>query len=875
MIINPKLRRTIFISLIPVLFMISGNVFAKKLNRDLYNLEQAGRNQKCQLDMSQYYIEKSVDLLLFDIYTIRDLSANKQAFETNVKELKELKKEWFDSYLKLWREYSAKRQELMKKLPKKKNTLKPELAKKLQGESDIILAGLDKVLKERRKKFDAEFIPLKNKINLLLKKAREKFNLKADKDLPVKTYTSNAEWLRNNYLLSVHNASQWVFNDIGVRDTIRYLGYLGIDLLENNAYMKIHDAATKKRTEAYYNKLEPDLERFCIRQIFWPVARHGPYPPEIGPCLPFREWSIFAPETFTYRKRQIDYAFKLFKKYPSFAGFQLDEVCSENKFLYEQAFPSKKHPKIQTRQISLFTKYLEKKYDGAKLKELGLTGDKIRIPVYRDKKKNKVLWMEYQEFISDTDTQYWKQVYDYAHQLKPDCVVWMLMNAFWYAQNPFLHRWSRRTPNAEVVDLAYWIKGSPSLSCFLDLLGANAQGPASYTPNPTRGGSAETLRREFAISTVHARANHFFTLSSFFMNSSKTFLKSTRRTPCDSAILVWRTLVEHCKRIGKIQKYLIHTRSAWPVALVFSERSAVTGPSLAHFDNYLGLYRALAEKQIGFDAVFADSITPGQLKKYKVVILSDASTLRKEHIDTIRGWVAGGGFLITSGYSTLCDRWGRALKNYQLHKVFGVDFIKLLGHRKPFFRMPMKGPYPVLCNMHQYDIVRPVTAEVRWKWETGEPAVTFNKYEKGACIFLSSRFPGRSIEPPEGAMIRGPRTHKYLKGFKQLLAESVLEGLKRNNAPFPLTAVKCPSYVELNLKIQEKPSRKIIQLINHSLDVSPVKGVELSLPMDKNGKAPKVFYGEDGTPVRVRSADGSLVLSVRDLDVYDMVVIEP
>ncbi|MDD5676610.1 MAG: beta-galactosidase trimerization domain-containing protein [Kiritimatiellae bacterium] len=709
-------------------------------------------------------------------------------------------------------------------------------------------------IKEFKDKLQAETSPFCSKLAVLRK------------ELPVtsKPYGDPKAWLENTFLLDMFDDG---FLVPGRVETLRYLGHYGFNVIENQYDFR---RQSPENLHATLSDMEPEMRRYGIRMLYWPQGDN-----EVGkpPAMPY----FIDPAMLVWRKKVEDCLIKQGAKYPSFVGVQLDEVLSDDHYAFYNLQPGNISAENRKKMVGPFRNYLKNKYDNARLAALGLGAlNEIDLPTSKDREAHQVLWMEYQDFLSDGHAAYWRELYEYLHGVKEDVVVWRLINRARFIGIPFACRWSRLSACADVVACSIWVGGDPVQSFFLELLRANARGPSVFTSALHQGGNVETYRRALAMSCAHAQGNQFFAWWTTF----KQGWGDRDARLCGDRAAIWAATIEHTQRAKQMNTYLVKTASVAETALIYSERSANLedysvpcsyGP---YFSNQFGLYAALAHAHIQCDPIYADGLKAETLKRYKVLLLSDAGSLEPEALALIRAWVAGGGYLIATGGSSLLDVWGRHQKDYRLGDVLGVKYVQT---KKTKGNLSFgKAPDQTLCKADAYDLVEPTTGTVKAKWENGEPAVLFNRNGKGGCLFISAYHPGLSLTST-GMKIRSPfaRDIKFFKGIKEFLADSVQEGLALTKSELPFTVKNCPEDVEVTMRLQANPSRKILHFINHSLTNVPVKGIELELPLQGTGAGPKrVFYGNDQQPVETFSRNDTLICRIRNLEVYEMIVLE-
>ena len=347
----------------------------------------------------------------------------------------------------------------------------------------------------------------------------------------------------------------------------------------------------------------------------------------------------------------------------------------------------------------------------------------------------------------------------------------------------------------------------------------DAHGPESYqcfgTDNDLmielgKNGEARPVMCEFynwySPSDDHAErgfAQHLASGECFFNFNLYEIFKKPCVRPWSWSKGRWGRVKKTFRKARKIKDYLAVPESAANVALVASERSKLLFYSKnygervpmprRYYQNLSGFWSALRQSHIPVDAIWAESITPEKLIRYKCLVLPDAKSLTDKEIDILRQWVKGGGVLVTTGTSTLFDKSGKTRENYAMADVFGVDYTGHMAETNPekidtmcFERgrdhfkaidekydrekirnyvhrdiKPQKsiGTYTVsnpgnfldglrkglVCEYDMplgYDRVKPTTAKILAKFANGNPALTVNKFGERAVLFLDSCLSG-------------------------------------------------------------------------------------------------------------------------------------
>ncbi|ODT84122.1 MAG: hypothetical protein ABS76_01045 [Pelagibacterium sp. SCN 64-44] len=89
--------------------------------------------------------------------------------------------------------------------------------------------------------------------------------------------------------------------------------------------------------------------------------------------------------------------------------------------------------------------------------------------------------------------------------------------------------------------------------------------------------------------------------------------------------------------------------------------------------NDLGVYQALVEARLPFEFLSDQVMTAEALKRYKLVILANATYLSDAQCQAIRDYVAAGGSVVAAHETSLYDEKGQARADFGLADVFGVS----------------------------------------------------------------------------------------------------------------------------------------------------------------------------------------------------------
>jgi hypothetical protein len=87
-----------------------------------------------------------------------------------------------------------------------------------------------------------------------------------------------------------------------------------------------------------------------------------------------------------------------------------------------------------------------------------------------------------------------------------------------------------------------------------------------------------------------------------------------------------------------------------------------------------GAYRAAMEEHLPIALINDWDVTVETLSEYRVVFLPNAAALSESQCAAIRDYVAGGGGIVATTETSLCDELGRARDDFALADVFGVSY---------------------------------------------------------------------------------------------------------------------------------------------------------------------------------------------------------
>ncbi len=109
------------------------------------------------------------------------------------------------------------------------------------------------------------------------------------------------------------------------------------------------------------------------------------------------------------------------------------------------------------------------------------------------------------------------------------------------------------------------------------------------------------------------------------------------------------------------------------IAMLFSRQSCQYNRNSNHASEAGGYSQVLTDAHIQHDFILDDELRPDILGHYKLLILPAAECISAEGVEAVRGFVNGGGSLILTGRSSVCDQDGFEHESFQLADVLGID----------------------------------------------------------------------------------------------------------------------------------------------------------------------------------------------------------
>ena len=280
------------------------------------------------------------------------------------------------------------------------------------------------------------------------------------------------------------------------------------------------------------------------------------------------------------------------------------------------------------------------------------------------------------------------------------------------------------------------------------------------------------------------------------------------------------------------------------------------GPGMPHMDAVFGAARSLQEAHIPYAVVTRRNLA--RLKDYRVVMLPNVLVMSDQEVEAFRAYVAGGGALYASGYSSLVSDDGTLRKDFGLADVFGVSANTMMDHTLAFFT-PVEKRFAGLVSPQEHLIHRvgwiaiqnrsaKVLAELTKPWCP----------ENGGTVLKPSFASIHSTPPGLAAFAPGIVWKRYGRGRacyvagpieaeEQKVNRPVVAGLVRrlHGGTIPVDA-EAPAFVELT--VFDKPAE-------HRLNLSLVSLRQDEEPVTCGGKV-RARLGKSRRPIALRSLPG-------------------
>ena len=624
-------------------------------------------------------------------------------------------------------------------------------------------------------------------------------------------------------------------------------------------------------------------------------------------AFPYRQPYYTDNAQMSVEKAGADLVLSKFRDARAFAGFWSEET----------------YPSIRA-TASDFEAWLEKKHGPDFRAKLGLGSD-VALPSNGRQFREIMdtggpLKTDCLEFGADRVLDYWRETQEWLRARRKGCVFTFSISGQHFATYAGLSG-----PAGEVIAA----NGPESYQCFgrdnAFLMELHKDGEARpvmsefynwYTPTPAHE------VRGFAQHLMHGECFYNFAFEHIF----KYAQGGSHNWTWDASR--WDNVRTIFQKARRIKEYLAVPASAANVAQLCSESTACHFNEISPlggrwYQNQAALWTALQQSQIPTDVIWAETLSPDKLARYRVLVMSDAKMLTDAQARLVRDWVSQGGVLIASGSSSLLDRIPAVRKDYLLAEVFGVEYVDFAGVTDPAHNdtmcfilrqkpalvessmelpaarhhvhrglKPVKslGTYTVsdrvsadlpgiapgtACEYDRplgYDKVKPGSAEVLAAFPNGDPALTVNSVGKGRCYFWTPIYPGLCHVASEWEMQSNRKD--FWPNVRELLAAMVQGGLAHQRAALPVEVTNVSTEVEVTVRQQSEYGRWMVHLLDYDTKSSEVKGAALSVHPPAGSVVKRMFYPDTDTELAFTTGGDAVTAQLREFEVHDMLVVE-
>ena len=301
--------------------------------------------------------------------------------------------------------------------------------------------------------------------------------------------------------------------------------------------------------------------------------------------------------------------------------------------------------------------------------------------------------------------------------------------------------------------------------------------------------------------------------------------------------------------------------------------------------SFEGAYKALLESRIPFDVILDEGITDGRIREYDLVILSNSACTSDAVNAALRDYVKGGGSVLATYMTSLCDEYGRQRSDFGVGELLGARYLA------PFERAYMRVEEPLAKGLSPSPIIQQRLLKIQALGETHvhgrliapSPTdlspFTYVSAPTGETTWPSLLRRGKVIYAAADlgyALMRaGTRDHLLLMGncVRELLGDRLPLELKGAGT--------------VDVSLWQQGERLVVHMVNlvtnqivedagceaDAYETIPLHGLELRV---RAGWQPqKVFRVSDGAELPWKRDGDWVVVELPRLDLYEVVVLEP
>jgi hypothetical protein len=364
----------------------------------------------------------------------------------------------------------------------------------------------------------------------------------------------------------------------------------------------------------------------------------------------------------------------------------------------------------------------------------------------------------------------------------------------------------------------------------------------------------------------------------------------------------WMPVVEEIyKWHARHEEYLRNTRPLVRVGLVYSQQTAsyyggeearakVEEPSL-------GFYQAMIEARIPFEMVHDRLLDREHVGQFRTLILPNIAAISNAQCGQIQEFVEGGGSVVATYETSLCNEWGVRQKEFGLASLFGVSYAgkdegPMLNSYLSVNKEPSGRFHPILKDLE--DSVRFINA-VNQVSVTAKDAGPFPLQ----VVPTYPDLPMEEVFPPKDALRGQPgviarqigkgRVVYFPGDIDRTFWETLNfdQGRLLRNAVVWATDEAAPVKIEgtgvIDVSVWEQKGSMTVHMVNLTnpmmmkgpvREIIPIGAQELTVKVPKGRSVRRVRLLVAGTDVDYAKREGELSLKVPSIAVHEVVVID-
>lgn len=305
----------------------------------------------------------------------------------------------------------------------------------------------------------------------------------------------------------------------------------------------------------------------------------------------------------------------------------------------------------------------------------------------------------------------------------------------------------------------------------------------------------------------------------------------------------------------------------------------------AYMNGIMQLARTLIYANIPFGVITKKNLH--ELSNFPVVMLPNQLMMDEQEVEAFRSYVAAGGSLYASKWTSLTGFDGQRQTNFRLSDVFGVDYtgeetVEPTTYVEPNEQYrdlfaPYDEKYPLTLFSSQIKVEAHQDTKVLGKiqlplmipfdplgytacvtdpplFRTELPAVAFNEYGKGRCLYAAGD----------------------LETMKEDEQREVMKNLIRFLLPKPSRLLtNAPKPVEITLFHDHDHQRFIVNVLNFQSEMPNLPVMDLCIDLYMEGREPlQVLLVPDRVPMAFEYDNERVSIQVPRLDTFLMISVE-